>query len=206
MALINECFLILISLVDLITKSAISYTERVEIDYGIDSIIEQLADFLSFIRQLTHDYRSNGSKTQRNNSISLVFLLCRLLLFRKGDKSDSLNQSHDKSSPLFDEPISLNISQKIKEMSLNTSKPLHELRDFSSLASFASDTIQGNNDSQISSCRQSIDPYHTAIDHSRWDQPKQLWRIEFEIVLLDFALQHYYPEVFTLVKWTMEVS
>lgn len=201
----NECFLILISLVDLICKSAISYSTAVEVEYGIESIIEQLADFLSFIRQLTHEYRYNGTKTQRNNSISLVFLLCRLLLFKKCDATESSIQHEDKLSPLFEDTINSNIIQQIKQMTLNSTKDGHSAHSFMSpFGSFANASVHGDNDSQLSSCLQSVDHYHTACDYNQIHS-KQLWRSEFEMVLLDYALQHYYPDLFTLVKDTLEV-
>lgn len=204
-AIVNECFLILISIVDLICKSAISYSTVVEVEYGIESIIEQLADFLSFIRQLTHEYRYNGTKTQRNNSISLIFLLCRLLLFRKCDTSESSIQYEDKPSPLYEDTFNSNIIQKIKQMTLNSSKDANNANSFMSpFESFTNASAHGDNDSQFSSCRQSIDHYHTAVDYDQI-QSKQLWRSELEMVLLDYTLQHYYPDLFTLVKDTLEV-
>lgn len=189
----------------MLCRSAVSYSPAVEAEYGINSIIEQLADFLSFIRKLTHDFRYNGTKTNRNYSISLVFMMCRLLLFKTSDDAEQFVQPEGKSSPLFEDTINRNITQKIKEMTLNATKEMSGPRCLvSPFDSFTNDTIHTASNSQLSSFRESSELFHTAIDHMP-TKSNEVWRTELEMILFDHAIEQYYPDLFSLVKCTMEV-
>lgn len=204
-ASINECFLILIELVELICKAAVSYSPAVASLYQIDSIIEQLADFLRFIRELTHNYQYNGSKTHRNNSISIVFLLCRLLLFKKGETGNHEAKDLDKSLPLFEDTINKNITQKIKDMTLSPCKETLDSFTWptlfqSPITTTVRDICESGSSSQLLS-ESSISATNEDIVNR-----SSVWRKELEILLFDYPLKHFYPDVHTLVVFTLEVS
>lgn len=204
-AIINECFLTLIELVELICKAAVSYSPAVASLYQIESIIEGLADFLRFIRELTRNYQYNGSKTHRNNSISLIFLLCRLLLFKKGENRNKCDKDLDKSLPLFEDTINKNITQKIKDMTLSPCKETFDAFTWPTVfQSPITTTVRDICDSASSS--QILSDSSVNVTNEDVVSRSTIWRKELEILLFDYPLKHFYPDVHALVVFTLEVS
>lgn len=188
----NECFLILIEIVELICKTAGSYSTIVAIEYHFDEIISKLADFLRFIREMTQNYSRNGHKTNRNNSISIIFLLCQLLIFK--ENGNGIEEENASKSPVHNEStIDLDISQKIRRFSL---KDAHKILD-----DLDNDTISNATLDRDTASESTIGNYVTAMDTIN----DSICRKELEIALLDFPLKHFYPQVNKLIAHSLKV-
>lgn len=193
-ASVNECILILIEIVELICRTAGVYSAQVEIDYHLDDIIKKLADFQRFIREMTSNYRRNGHKTNRNNSISILYLLCQLLLFKESNGPSEEESMREQTSIVQVQSesaskIDLDISQKIKRLTFKDS-PLWDILDSSS-------SIMLDNNTASES---TLGDFVTATENT--DQ----CRMELEIALLDFPLKHFYPSVNELFAFALKVS
>lgn len=186
--------MILIELVDLICKSADEYSPEVVAEYHIDQIIEELSDFLRFIRDTTCNFRRNGHKTNRNNSISILFLLCQLLIFKDNRHiaKENGNISTRFSPKANDSAIDLDISQKIRNFSLREGAEF--LEKFNQMYS-SSNTIDDT------ASMSTLSNYVTAIENT-----DSTWKRELDIALLDFPLQHFYHEVYELIVYALKVS
>lgn len=181
-------------MIDLICKSAGAYSPEIAVEYKIEAIIEELADFLRFIREITSNFRRNGHKTNRNNSISILFLLCQLLIFKESRTNVvNPNVSTRFSPKANDSTNDFDVSQKILQFSLKYKREF--LDEFDRLDS-SSNTI--NDTSSMST----ITNYITAIENT--DDSK--WKKELEIALLDYPLKHFYPEVYELILYTLKVN
>lgn len=194
-ACINECFLILIEIVELICKAAGEYSIEVGVEYHIDQIIEELTDFLRFIREMTSNYSRNGHKIHRNNSISILFLLCRLVIFKDNDKctEDETIPAHVSFHP-NDSILELDISQRLKRLGLNLAHaPYEAIKNLDSL----SNTID-----EVSSVS-TAGNYVTATENML--MAGGLWRNELQIALLDYPLKHFYPQVVDLIAYALKV-
>lgn len=184
---INECFLILIEIIELICKSAGVYSIEVGIEYRIDQIIDELADFLRFIREMTHNYRRNGHKTNRNNSISILFLLCQLLMFKDNGKSAEVEAiPNDVRSNPNESNTDFDISQRIRRLSLKSGQ-----KSVDSSSNATDDTAS------IST----LANYVTATENMN----QSIWKNELEIALLDYPLKHFYPQMNDLLFYTLKV-
>lgn len=203
-AAVNECFLILIEIVELICKSGGVYSMEVAVEYHIDQIIHELTDFLRFIRDMTLNYSRNNHKMHRNNAISILFLLCRLVIFKDNDKcieDDTTIQAHASSHP-NESILDLDISQRLRRIALNPAHPppppppplpLDAIRNLHS----SSSTID-----EISSVS-SMGNYVTATEQMQ--AAGGLWRKELQIALLDYPLKHFYPQVVDLISYALKV-
>lgn len=195
---VNECFSILIEIVELICKAANVYTPEVAIEYHIDYIIEELGEFLQFIRESTHDYKRNTDKTNRNNSVSTIFLLCRLLLFKDSfDYDSTIVDSHcSQSSLISDAP---NVNGSIKASPFNPQNLRSFLKDSSdsTLHSRLNETGDGASDV---SCA-----FVTAADNINSTKSIRPWKRELELALADYPLKHFYPDAYQLIAVTLKV-
>lgn len=192
-ACINECFAILIEVVELICKSAGTYSTEVGIEYHIDKIMEELADFLRFIREMTSNYQYNGHKTNRNNSISILFLICHLLIFKENDKtSENEMFRHELSVKANESANDLDISQRVEQLSLKSGRKMCESTELSDLALSATDD---------SGSVQTLTNYVTANE----DLENYTWRKELETALLDYPLKHFYPQINELIFYALKV-
>lgn len=196
---LNECFLILIEIVELICKSAVEYTPQRSADYSIDHIIAELTDFLRFLRETTMNYRKSSNKIDRNTSISILYLLCRLVLFKNNNLpipcTDGLNGLH---YPSPSTNISTkNLSQRLKGMSLT--KDISPSSNRSYLLDLFQSTI---NDDISTSPSTATENFVTALD----DSELHVYRQELETALFDYPLTHYYPDVHELISLTLKVE
>lgn len=200
-AAINDCFLILIEIVELICKAGRVYSIDVAVEYHIDQIIDDLTDFLRFIRDLTSNYSKNGHRIHRNNSISILFLLCRLVIFKENDKCTEDDTIQAQITPHVHESLlDLDISQRLKRITLNSAHPLPSFDSIKNLDS-SSNTID-----EISSVS-SVGNYVTATEHMQAAAgAASLWRKELQIALLDYPLKHFYPQVVDLIAYALKVK
>lgn len=168
----------------------------VAVEYHIDQIINDLTDFLRFIREMTSNYSRNGHKMHRNNSISILFLLCRLLIFKENDKctDDETIQAHISSHP-NESFLDLDISQRLKQLALNSSHHQPFEQPIKNLDS-SSNTID-----EISSVS-TVGNYVTATENMAGGG---LWRKELQIALLDYPLKHFYSQVVDLISYALKV-
>lgn len=194
---VNECFLILIEIVELICKAGGEYSTEVAVEYHIDQIIDELTEFLRFIREMTSNYKHNGHKINRNNSISILFLLCRLVMFRDNAKGaeDETIQAQLSSRPnesFFDSGI----EQRLKRLTLNSSRQ--------SIEPVKNDVSSSNTIDDITSVS-TMDNYVTATEYLATAAGNGAWRKELQIALLDYPLKHFYPQVVDLISYAMKV-
>lgn len=196
-AAVNECFLILIEIIELICKSGGAYCTEVAIEYHIDQIIDDLTDFLRFIREMTSNYSRNDHKINRNNSISILFLLCRLIIFKENAKcTDDDETIPVQSSRPSESILDLDISQRLKRIALNSScQPFNTIKNFDS----SSNTIDDN--SSVST----LGNYVTATENMAGAGGDGSWRKELQIALLDYPLKHFYPQVVDLIAYALKV-
>lgn len=169
---------------------------EVAVEYHIDQIIDELTDFLRFIREMTTNYTENGHKIHRNNSISILFLLCRLVIFKENDRctEDETVQAHVSSHP-NESILDLDIGQRLKRLVLNSShQPFETVNHLDS----SSNTID-----EISSVS-TVGNYVTATENMAVDGG--LWRKELQIALLDYPLKHFYPQVVDLISYALKVN
>lgn len=182
------------------------YSIDVAVEYHIDQIIEDLTEFLRFIRDMTSDYSENRHKIHRNNSISILFLLCRLVIFKENDKcpEDDTIQAH--VPPHVNESLlDLDISQRLKRITLSSAHPLPPPPPFESIRNLDSSS---NTIDEISSVS-SVGNYVTATEHmpaGAGDGVANSWRQELQIALLDYPLKHFYPQVVDLISYTLKVK
>lgn len=143
---------------------------------------------------MTSSYRRNGYKTNRNNSISILFLICRLLTFKanKGHVEEE-NIRHPLSPQQNDSTNELDISQKIKNLSFKD----QQFGSFDQLDSLSSINLDQHIESDST-----LDQYVTAIGSIE----NSIWRVELETAMLDYPLQHYYPQVSEMVVFALKVS
>lgn len=184
----------MIEIVELICKTAGSYSAEVAIEYHFDEILMKLADFLRFIREMTMNYGRNGYKTNRNNSISIIYLLCKLLIFK--ESRNNTETEHAQTAQVHNESsIDLDISQRIRRFSL---KDAHKF-----LEDFYPDTLSNATlDNKTASESTITAHYDTALDTI----DDAACRKELEIALLDFPLKHFYPQVNELIVHTLKAS
>lgn len=194
---VNECFLILIEIVDIIFKTAVIYSTEVAIEYHIDEIIDKLADFLRFIREITSNYRRNGHKTNCNNAISILFLLCRLLIFKEESINGGKNENSEKmTSPMCNGSVNeFDISQRIKCISLRDARKM--LEDIEQEDDRSIITLGNNTGSQST-----LGHFVTA----RENMDNSMCKKELEKALLDFPLKHFYPQVNELIAYALKVN
>lgn len=167
------------------------YTAEVAVEYHFDEIISKLADFLRFIREMTSNYRLNGHKTNRNNSISILFLICRLLMFKENKVHiEEENMRHPLSPQKNDSANDLDISQKIKNLSFKDLK----FDSFDQLDTLSSITLDHS--------ESTLDHYVTAIGSIE----NSICRKELEMAMIDYPLQHFYPQVSEIIVYALKVS
>lgn len=182
----------MIEIVELICKTAGSYSAEVAVDYHFDEIVLKLADFLRFIREMTMNYGRNGHKTNRNNSISIIYLLCQLLIFKERNTTEA---EHVQTAKVHNESsIDLDISQRIRRFSLKDANKI--------LEDFYHDTLSNATLDKKTASESTINGnYDTALDTI----DDVMCRNELEIALLDFPLKHFYPQVNDLIVHTLKV-
>lgn len=201
---LNECFLILIEIIELICKSAVEYTPQRSADYSIDHIISELTDFLRFLRETTMNYRKSSNKIDRNTSISILYLLCRLVLFK--DNNHPTHGTDDINDSLYPSPSTnistKNLSQRLKEMSLTKDMNAHQISPLSN-RSYYLDLFQSTINDDISTSSSTVsENFVTALSSSE----VHFYRQELETALFDYPLSHYYPDVHELVSLTLKVE
>lgn len=201
---LNECFLVLIEIVELICKSAVEYTPQRSTEYSIDDIIAALTDFLRFLRETTMNYQKSSNKIDRNTSISILYLLCRLVIFK--DNNQPTRYTDDMNDSLYPSPSTnistKNLSQRLKEMSLTKDMNAHKLSPLSNRSYFF-DLFQSTiNDDISTSPSTATENFDTALG----DSELHVYRQELETALFDFPLTHYYPDVHELVSFTLKVE
>lgn len=174
----------------MVCKTAGSYSSEVAVEYNFDEIILKLADFLRFIREMTSNYGRNGHKTNRNNSISIIYLLCQLLMFkesRNGGEEEKIQKSpvHNEST------IDLDISQRIRRFSLKDARRILDDLDHETISNATLDTASES----------TLGNYVTAMESIEDAMCKR----ELETALLDFPLKHFYPQVNELIVHALKV-
>lgn len=178
----------------MICKTAGTYSIEIGLEYRIDQIIEDLADFLRFIREITSNYRRNGQKTNRNNSISILFLICHLLMFKESDgRRENEKFHHEMSEKQNESANDLDISQRIRKLSLKSERRMFESIEQLDLASNTTDDA-----ASVST----LTNYVTATEHLH----NSTWRKELETALLDYPLKHFYPQINELIFYALKVN
>lgn len=185
---VNLCSIVLIEVIELICSTAVAYSTAVAIDYRIDKILQALGDFLKFIRESSDNYSRNPHKINRNNSISVIYLVCRLLMFKDNEATGSETE---------------NLCSKMKnDFILNSGPKEYDAKLFASSFNRSHDRAasidQTNTDSFVSALNETIDDAHRS-------QSKSIWIRELEIALLDFALKDFYPDVHELIAIALKV-
>lgn len=180
----------LIEVIELICTTAVTYSTVVANDYRIDKILHGLGDFLKFIRESSDNYSRNPNKINRNNSISVIYLLCRLLMFKENEAIDGEME---------------NMCTKMRnDLMLNEKRQEYDAKLFASSFNRGHDTTgasvdQTCTDSFVSALNETIDDAH------RTSTSKAIWIRELEIALLDFALKDFYPDVHDLIAIALKV-
>lgn len=182
----------MIEIVELVCTTAGSYSSEVAVEYHFDEIILKLADFLRFIREMTLNYSRNGHKTNRNNSISIIYLLCQLLMFKES-RNCSEEEKIQKSPVHNDSTIDLDISQRIRRFSLKDVRRIFDDLDHETISNA---TLDNNTASEST-----LGNYVTAMESI----DDAMCKRELEIALLDFPLKHFYPQVNELIVHTLKV-
>lgn len=201
---LNECFLILIEIIELICKSAVEYTPQRSAEYSIDHIIAELTDFLKFLRETTMNYRKSTKKIDRNTSISILYLLCRLVLFKNNNQP--LPCTDDMNDSLYPSPSTnistKNLSQRLKDMSLIRDMNARKFSPFSNRSYFL-DLFQSTINDDISTAPSTTtENLVSALE----DLESNIYRQELETALFDYSLTHFYPDVHELVSFTLRVE
>lgn len=187
---INFCFLVLIEVIELICTIAVTCSTVVANDYRIDKILHGLGDFLKFIRESSDNYARNPNKINRNNSISVIYLLCRLLMFKENEATDGEMENHCSKMR-----IDLILNEKPKEYDAKLfASSFNRGHDMT-----ATSNDQTHTDSFVSALNGTIDDAH------RTSASKSIWIRELEIALLDFALKDFYPDVHHLIAIALKV-
>lgn len=176
---INQCFYIFIELIELICQSANVCTRETHQQYHIDTIVEELSDFLKFIRESTSNFSNNEYKIQRNNSITLIYLICRLIMFKEEkietiDWSGKLNSADRRT-----------YDPKLYASPLNTSE--------STTFSKCNYTVSSSSSLSLTTRTYSLDGENS------------IWKNELELALLDYTLKHFYPDVHQIIAQTLKV-
>lgn len=174
--------MILIELVELICQSAGTCTPTVSQEYRISKIISELAQFLKHLRETTQSFRFNQNRIQRNNSMSIIYLVCRLVMF-KGNYRGSARSDLTKKDHLDG-----------GSSSSNEYNPKMFASTFNNQSSLASEC----GDSQSESFASAFENTYQ-LDHETED-----WARELEFALLDYPLKHYYSDVHELVAHTLK--
>lgn len=164
---------------------------QVAVDYHIDQIIDELTDFLRYIREMTSNYSCNDHKINRNNSISTLFLLCRLVIFKENNRctEDETLQAQLSSRPnesFFD----IDIDQRLKQLSMNSSRPPFDMMKKLDSSSNTIDSIS------------TTDNYVTATEQMA---ANSVWKKELQIALLDYPLKHFYWPVVEIISYAVKV-
>lgn len=176
----------------MICKSAGVYSSEIGVEYCIDQIIDELADFLRFIREMTSNYRRNGHKTNRNNSISILFLMCQLLMFKDNGKNYDIENLAPETASNANESVSdLDLSQRIRRLSLKHARKVFD-DHIDSVSNTTDDTASVS----------TLANYVTATEHMR----DTIWKKELEYALLDYPLKHFYPQMNDLVFYALKVK
>lgn len=187
---VNLCTIVLIEVIELICATAVAYSTAVAIDYRIDKILHSLGDFLKFIRESSDNYSRNPHKINRNNSISVIYLVCRLLMFKDNGAAGS-EMENICSKMKNDFILSGGPKEYDAKMFASSFNRSHEMATGASID-------QTNTDSFVSALNETIDDAHRS-------QSKAIWIRELEIALLDFALKDFYPDVHELIAIALKV-
>lgn len=182
----------LIEVVELICTAAVTYSTAVANEYGIVEILHKLGQFLKYIRESSDNYSNNVNKTNRNNSISVIYLLCRLLMFKENEANESEMEnlcSKTRENLLFNEKRR-EYNAKLFASSFNRG---HDITGVSN------DHI--NSDSFVSALNETIEE-----DLNRTSALKAIYIRELEIALLDFTLKDFYPDVHDLIATALKVG
>lgn len=178
---INYCFLILIELIELICLSAGKCTLSAIHEYRINKILADLIQFLQNIRNTTQNYRFNENRIQRNNSISIIYLICRLAMFKENADQNEL--------------IGKNLSD------CGTSQYEYNPKQFQS----SLNNTNYSSDYGGSQCESFVSAFENTYQ-LKSDLNDSIWAHELEIALLDYSLKHFYPDVYELIALTLKVS
>lgn len=141
---------------------------------------------------MTSNYRRNGQKTHRNNSLSILYLLCKLILFK--ENKNCMEESTREQLSIAQQPNELtnkndfDISQKIQRLTLKDA-------DFWNGFDSSTSTILDNRTASEST----LGDFVTATEY--FDQ----LNTELEMALLDFPLKHFYPQINSLIAMTVKV-
>lgn len=174
--------MILIELVELICQSAGTCTPTVAEEYRISKIISELAQFLRHVRETTQNFRFNQNRIQRNNSMSIIYLVCRLVMF-KGNCRGSARPDPPRKDRLEGGSGSSNeYNPKLFASTFN------------------------NQSSQTSECGDSqSESFASAFENTyQLDHEAEDWVRELEFALLDYPLKHFYSDVHELVAHTLK--
>lgn len=164
-------------MIELICLSAGKFTPNIIQEYRINTILNELIDLLQYIRETTQNYRDNVHSIQRNNSISLIYLICRLIMFM--DDIEDVKQ------------IDLQ-SKKSKEILTKKNEYVSAINQMS-----VCNDYDGSQNESFASAFDNT--FHGDSNHLNWAH-------ELEIALLDYPLRHFYPDVCALIELTLKVS
>lgn len=181
----------LIELIELICTAAVTYSTAVANEYGILEILHELGQFLKYIRESSDNYSKNANKINRNNSISVIYLLCRLLIFKENEANESEME---------------NLCSKARGNLLFNGKR----REYNAKL-FASSFNRGHDITGVSNDQVNSDSFVSALDETveedlhRTSALKVIYIRELEIALLDFTLKDFYPDVHDLIATALKV-
>lgn len=173
-----------------------TYTPETACKYNIDHIINDLGGFLKFIRKTTQNYKRNENKTNRNNSISIIYLLCRLQLFKETDEMIDTDIETPSSQ------WAASIDERTINGTLSTPYKLDRREFFKFFEDSAYDSSAAGIDDKSDTAA-----FITAADNI--DHPNNspnMWKKELELTLLDYPLKHFYPDAYKLIALTLKVN
>lgn len=171
-----------------------TYTPETARKYNIDHIISDLGDFLKFIRETTQNYKRNENKINRNNSISIIYLLCRLQLFKESDE-------------MIDTDVETPSSQRaasIDERTINGTLSTPYKLDRREFFKFFEDSAYNSSATGVDD-KSDTSAFITAADNIEHNLSK-IWKKELELTLLDYPLKHFYPDAYKLIALTLKVK
>lgn len=178
---INACLLILTDIVDLfcLEMSSVPFKLNATDEHNINALLQDLGMFLRYIRESAeHTNHSNEYKTTRNNSIMLIYTMCRLIMYK-----DTVMSNNTESYTNVE-----HITKRLRDTVIGSSSSI-DSAVFNTAAECVSDS------------REDLLTWQ-----SRHKFNDNIWRKELELAVLDYSLKHFYSDVHDLLLATLKVS
>lgn len=157
------------------TPSKLNTTDQ----HNIHTLLQELGLFLKYIRECAaHTNHLNEYKTTRNNSIMLIYTICRLVMYK-----DSVVDNKTGTDKNIEQ-----ISKRLKQAIIDDSSSID-----SNVFNTAAEVIPDS--------REDLRTWR-----SRHNSNENVWRKELELAVLDYPLKHFYSDVHDLLLTTLKVS